>query len=74
MRIKKRLTVFVVTVMSFALCMPLTAAEKYQVYLSPMPFSDATQPIMTGTGDGTSTVISTTKESHTEPIAPAEKP
>jgi len=32
-----------------------------------------TQPIMTGTGDGTKTTISTTKESHTEPIAPVDK-
>jgi len=56
MRIKKRLTVFVVTVMSFALCMPLTAADKYQVYLSPMPFNDATQPIMTGKGSASATL------------------
>jgi hypothetical protein len=30
------------------------AAEKYQVYLSPMPFNDATQPFMTG-AKGTAT-------------------
>ena len=55
MRIKKSLTV-VVTVLSFALCLPLTAAEKYQVYLSAMPFNDATQPIMTGKGSASATL------------------
>ncbi len=56
MRIKKSLTVVVVTVLSFALCLPLTAAEKYQVYLSAMPFNDATQPIMTGKGSASATL------------------
>jgi hypothetical protein len=46
MRIKKGLAV--VGVLSLTLCLPLAAAEKYQVYLSPMPFNDATQPFMTG--------------------------
>ena len=32
------------------------AAEKYQVYLSPMPFNDATQPIMQGKGTATATL------------------
>jgi CHRD domain len=36
--------------------MPLSAAEKYQAYLSPMPFTDATQPIMTGKGSATATL------------------
>jgi hypothetical protein len=49
-RIKKTLTVLM-AVLSLA---PLAAAEKYQVYLSAMPFNDATQPIMT-TGKGTAT-------------------
>ena len=54
MRMKKRLTVVVVTVLSFALCLSLAAAEKYQVHLSAMPFNDATQPVMT-TGKGSAT-------------------
>ncbi|HEV3214616.1 MAG TPA: CHRD domain-containing protein [Vicinamibacterales bacterium] len=33
-----------------------SAAEKYLVYLSPMPFSDATQPNMTGKGSGSATL------------------
>jgi hypothetical protein len=52
MRTKKCLTVLL-AVLSFV---PLTAAEKYQVYLSPMPFNDATQPIMTGKGTATATL------------------
>ena len=32
------------------------AAEKYQVYLSAMPFNDATQPIMPGKGSATATL------------------
>ncbi len=43
MRNKKSLAL-VMAVLSFA---SLAAAEKYQVYLSAMPFNDATQPIMT---------------------------
>ena len=34
----------------------LTAAEKYQVHLSPMPFNDATQPIMQGKGTASATL------------------
>jgi hypothetical protein len=34
----------------------LTAAEKYQIYLSPMPFNDATQPDMTGKGTAAATL------------------
>ncbi len=56
MRIKKRLTAAVVTVLCFALCLTLAAAEKYQVYLSPMPFNDATQPIMQGKGTASATL------------------
>jgi hypothetical protein len=52
MRIKKSLTVLM-AVLSLA---PLAAAEKYQVYLSPMPFTDATQPIMTGKGTASATL------------------
>jgi hypothetical protein len=33
-----------------------SAAEKYQVYLSPMPFNDAQQPLMTGKGTATATL------------------
>ena len=32
------------------------AAEKYQVYLSAMPFNDATQPVMTGKGSASATL------------------
>jgi hypothetical protein len=49
---KKSLAVLIV-VLSFA---PLTAAEKYQVYLSAMPFNDATQPLMTGKGSAWATL------------------
>lgn len=34
----------------------LAAAEKYQIYLSPMPFNDATQPNMTGKGTASATL------------------
>ena len=34
----------------------VSAAEKYQVYLSAMPFTDATQPIMTGKGSALATL------------------
>src|SRR5437763_12803354 len=34
----------------------VTAAEKYLVYLSPMPFSEATQPNMRGKGSGSATL------------------
>jgi hypothetical protein len=34
----------------------VAAAEKYQVYLSAMPFNDATQPIMQGKGTATATL------------------
>ena len=34
----------------------LAAAEKYQVHLSPMPFNDATQPIMQGKGTASATL------------------
>ncbi len=34
----------------------VVAAEKYQVYLSPMPFNDATQPIMQGKGTASATL------------------
>jgi hypothetical protein len=33
-----------------------SAAEKYQIYLSAMPFNDATQPIMQGKGTATATL------------------
>jgi len=32
------------------------AADRYQVYLSPMPFNDATQPIMQGKGTASATL------------------
>lgn len=34
----------------------VAAAEKYQVYLSALPFNDATQPIMQGKGTATATL------------------
>lgn len=34
----------------------VAAAEKYQVYLSAMPFNDAQQPIMTGKGSASATL------------------
>ena len=34
----------------------VVAAEKYLVYLSPMPFSEATHPNMTGKGTGSATL------------------
>jgi hypothetical protein len=34
----------------------VVAAERYQVYLSAMPFNDAQQPIMTGKGSATATL------------------
>ena len=49
---KKSLAVLIVA-LSFA---PLTAAEKYQVHLSAMPFNDATQPFMTGKGSASATL------------------
>jgi|KBSSwiStaDraftv2_1062776.scaffolds.fasta_scaffold08867_6 hypothetical protein len=56
-RIKKcprvTLSVLLIAVLSLA---SLAAAEKYQVYLSPMPFNDETQPIMQGKGTATATL------------------
>jgi hypothetical protein len=52
MRIKKSLSVLIAVL----LLAPLTAAEKYQVYLSAMPFNDATQPLMTGKGSASATL------------------
>jgi len=53
----KRRAVFAVAI---GLCVAIpahaVAAEKYQVYLSPMPFNDATQPIMQGKGTATATL------------------
>ncbi len=52
MRIKKGLTLLM-AILSLA---TLAAAERYQVYLSPMPFNDATQPFMTGKGTASATL------------------
>ena len=41
---------------AFCRSCPLTAAEKYQVHLSAMPFNDATQPLMTGKGTASATL------------------
>ena len=53
----KRRAVFAVAI---GLCVAIpahaVAAEKYQVYLSPMPFNDATQPIMQGKGTVSATL------------------
>ena len=51
--LRVNLSVLAVAVLSFA---SMAAAEKYQVYLSPMPHNDATQPIMTGKGTATATL------------------
>ena len=49
-----------VLTVAFGLCVAVpagaAAAEKYQVYLSAMPFNDATQPIMQGKGTATATL------------------
>ena len=52
MRTKRSFTVL----MAVLLFAPLTAAEKYQVYLSAMPYLDANQPLMTGKGTATATL------------------
>jgi len=56
--IKKSLAVL--GILSIAPFTSLAAAEKYQVYFSPMPFTDATQPIMQGKGTATATLESDT--------------
>lgn len=43
-----RFVLVVALILGVGITSGITAAEKYQVYLSPMPFNDATQPIMTG--------------------------
>jgi hypothetical protein len=53
MRTKKSIAVVVVVVLSLA---PLAAAEKYQVYLSPMPHNDETQSLMQGKGTAAATL------------------
>jgi hypothetical protein len=49
-----------VLLVAFSICIGVvadaTAADKYQVYLSAMPFNDATQPIMTGKGSASATL------------------
>lgn len=49
-----------VVIMGLSLCLGVAtgaaAAEKYQVYLSAMPYSDATQPIMQGKGSASATL------------------
>ena len=46
----------VVLIVGLSVCATVAAAEKYQVYLSPMPFNDATQPIMQGKGTASATL------------------
>jgi hypothetical protein len=43
-------------ILALASLAPLAAAEKYQVYLSAMPFTDTTQPVMTGKGSASATL------------------
>ena len=43
-------------VVACAVSSALSAAEKYQVYLSAMPYLDANQPLMTGKGTATATL------------------
>ena len=49
-----------VLLVAFSICIGVvadaTAADKYQVYLSAMPFNDVTQPIMTGKGSASATL------------------
>lgn len=50
------LTCILAAFLMFAGPASLAAAEKYQIYLSPMPFNDATQPNMTGKGTASATL------------------
>ena len=53
----KYLAVFLVGLgIYLAIGTSLSAAEKYQVYLSALPFNDATQPIMQGKGTASATL------------------
>ena len=49
-----------VLLLAFSLCFGVVsvavAAEKYQVYLSALPFTDATKPIMSGKGSASATL------------------
>jgi hypothetical protein len=54
--VKLRTVLTVAFALSVAIPAGTAAAEKYQVYLSPMPFNDATQPIMQGKGTATATL------------------
>jgi hypothetical protein len=55
MRIKKSLPA--VTLLLFVSATQVSAAEKYQVYLSPLPHNDATQPLIVGSkGSATATL------------------
>ena len=47
---------FVVLSVAVVTASGVVAAERYQVYLSAMPFNDAQQPIMTGKGSATATL------------------
>jgi CHRD domain len=51
-----RRSLFGVLVLSMAVTAALVAAEKYQVHISPMPFSDATLPDMRGKGTASATL------------------
>jgi hypothetical protein len=46
----------VAVLLTFVGAAALAAAEKYQIYLSPMPFNDATRPDMTGKGTASATL------------------
>ena len=56
MKAKQMKNLTVVGILAVASFAPLAAAETYQVYLSAMPFNDATQPIMQGKGTATATL------------------
>src|SRR4030095_6116942 len=46
-----------IVAVALTLCAPLAAAEKYQVYLAPMPHNDETQPLIIGSkGAATATL------------------
>ena len=51
-----RTALLVVFSMCIGVASDAVAAEKYQVYLSALPFTDATKPIMSGKGSATATL------------------
>jgi len=54
--VNRRLALVVGLGLALGVATGVAAAERYQVYLSPMPFNDATQPMMQGKGTATATL------------------